>query len=185
MLVGATWFQLVLTNWPVAALPLFACPVRVPLATLPLQKKSRGAVEQKLNQRIPELTLIKQQEIEDWMDRNDWDEIDYVELSKGLGCDFLIAVDFDNFSLYEGQTLYKGRSDIGVTVFETETESVVFRLEPTMIQFPANSGQHTADTRESEFRNRYLDVISSFVARQFYSYDVKEDYAQDPTFVTN
>ena len=142
-------------------------------------------VEDKLQQRIPEIQLIKQQQIEDWMDRNDWDEIDYVELARGVECDFLITVDFDNFSLYEGQTLYKGRSDIGITVFEAETGSVAFQIEPTLIQFPANSGQHTADTREADFRNQYLDVLASYVARQFYSYDVKEDYARDPTFVAN
>ena len=142
-------------------------------------------VERKLKDRVPELTLIEQQQIEDWMDQNDWDELDYSELANGVGCDFLIAVDFKNFSLYEGQTLYKGRSDIGVSVFETAKGTVVFHLDPTLIEFPANSGQHTADTREADFRNRYLDVIASFVARQFYSYDAKEDYARDPTFVTN
>ena len=142
-------------------------------------------VERKLKVRVPELTLIEQQEIEDWMDRNDWDELDYSELANGIGCDFLIAVDFDNFSLYEGQTLYKGRSDIGINVFETAKGEVVFKLDPTLIEFPHNSGQHTADTREADFRDRYLEVLAAYVARQFYSYDSKEDFARDPTFVIN
>lgn len=140
-------------------------------------------IERKLRQRVPELTLIPQQDIEDWMDRNDWNEIDYRELSDGVDCDFLIAVDFDNFSLYEGQTLYKGRADVGLSVYESEKGETVYGLEPLLVEYPLNGGQHTADTREADFRDRYLDVISSYIARQFYSYDVKEDYARDPTFV--
>ncbi len=141
------------------------------------------SVEQKLLNRVPEIQIVGQREIEDWMDSNDWDEMDYRVLGRGINADYLIAIGLDGLSLHDGQTLYKGRATVDVRVYDIPQDKIAFRADPTEIQYPVNGGQHTADTSEREFRSRYLDVIASRIARQFYSYDVKEDYARDPTFV--
>ena len=142
-------------------------------------------VEKKLVERVPEIDLVGQQAIEEWMDTHDWNEVDYRELGDGIQTDLLVAVDLDSFSLYEGQTLYKGRANVGMTVYDIPKNKVVYEVEPSEVTFPMNGGQHTADTSESEFRRRFLEIISSAVAKHFYSYDAKEDYGRDPTFVVN
>ena len=140
-------------------------------------------VEEKLNDRIPEITIVDQQAIANWMDENDWNETDYRELAVGLEVDYLIAIELESFSLYDGQTLYQGRADISMKVFKTRTDEVAYEIESGTVQFPINGGQHTADTDEKSFRNNFLDVVASRLARHFYSYDVKEDYGRDPSFV--
>lgn len=140
-------------------------------------------VENHLNERIPEITIVDQEAINDWMDRNDWNETDYRELADGLDVDYLIAIDLGKFTLYEGQTLYKGRADVSMKVYKTETGEVAYQSPSGTIQYPVNGGQHVADTPEETFRGQFLQIIGAQIARHFYSYDVKEDFGRDPTFV--
>jgi len=140
-------------------------------------------VERMLVTRVPEITLIDQQEIADWMDRNEWNEVDYRELGDGIDTDFLIAIDFGNFTLHDGPTLYKGRADIGITVYDIPKGEVAYRVEAAQVVYPINGGQHTADTSESAFRSRFLGIISARVARHFYSYEMKEDFGRDETTI--
>ncbi|MEM7315922.1 MAG: hypothetical protein AAF497_22530, partial [Planctomycetota bacterium] len=142
-------------------------------------------VEKKLVARVPEIKLIGQQTIEEWMDTHDWNQIDYRELGQGIATDLLVTIDLDSFSLYEGQTLFKGRANVGLTVYDIPKGEIVYEVDSSEVTFPMNGGQHTADTSEREFRRRFLEVISSAVAKHFYSYDAKEDYGRDPTLVAN
>ncbi len=144
-----------------------------------------GRVESKLRERIPEITMIDQQAIELWTDEHQWNEIDYRELGEGIQTDFLIVVDLGEFSLHEGATLYKGRALVGMSVYDINAGKVVYQIDPTQVDYPVNGGQHTADTTEDAFRSRFLEIIASQVARHFYSYDLKEDYGRDPTFIGN
>lgn len=140
-------------------------------------------VEKHLNEHIPEITIVDQQGVADWMDRNDWNQTDYRELADGLGVDYLIAIDLGQFTLYEGQTLYKGRAEVAMKVYDTATGEVAYESPSGTIQYPVNGGQHVADTPEKTFRAQFLQIIGGQLARHFYSYDVKEDFGRDPTFV--
>lgn len=140
-------------------------------------------VERLLSERIPEITIVNQQAIDDWKDRNDWNETDYRELADGLQVDYLIAIDLGDFTLYNGPTLYKGSADVVMKVYKTETGEVAYESPSGKIQFPVNGGQHVADTDERAFRAQFIQIIGGQLARHFYSYDVKEDYGRDPTFV--
>ncbi len=140
-------------------------------------------VEKKLEYHIPEITIVNQEAIAAWMDENDWNETDYRELADGLDVDYLIAIDLESFSLYEGQTLYKGRADVSMRVYKTRTDEVPYEIEGGLIQYPLNGGLHSADTDEKTFRAGFLDVVASRLARHFYSYDAKEDYGRDQSFV--
>ncbi len=142
-------------------------------------------IEGKLRDRIPEIKIIDQQAIELWIDEHQWNEIDYRELGEGIQTDFLIVVDLGEFSLHEGATLYKGRATVGLTVYDITAGEVVYQIDSTELSYPINGGQHSADTTEDAFRSRFLEIIASQVARHFYSYDVKEDYGRDPTFIGN
>ena len=122
-------------------------------------------IEKKLLERVPEIRLIDQQAIEEWMDTHDWNEIDYRELGQGIETELLVAVDLDSFSLYEGQTLFKGRANVAMTVYDIAKDQIDYEVETTEVTFPMNGGQHTADTSEREFRRRFLEVISSAVAK--------------------
>jgi hypothetical protein len=137
-----------------------------------------------LQENVADVTLIEQQKIADWIDRNDWDYLDYQAVGRGVDAEMVVAIDLDSFSLHEGKTLYKGRADVNVVVYDmTQGGKEVFTYSPTQLQFPENAGHHTTDMSEEAFRRQFLNVIASRVARQFYAYDVKEDFARDASVI--
>ena len=144
----------------------------------PIIAKSVGDL---LAANVHKISVVDQQEIDDWMDRHDWDGIDYLSVGRSVKADAVVAIDIDSFSLSDSATMYKGRSDIGLTVYDVATGKVVYSNIPPQIQFPKNAVFHTADMSKREFRRRFLNVVSQRIARTFYPYDVQEDFAQDRT----
>lgn len=150
----------------------------------PVSETIARQVSALLKENVRDIQLIGQQTIEQWIDENDWNQVDYLEIGSGVGAERLIAIDLVSFSLHEGQTMYKGRADVEITVYDLSDEgAVVFQRSLPEIQFPQNSGQHTADISEREFRRQFVNVVANRIARHFYAYDFKEDFARDPTFI--
>lgn len=133
---------------------------------------------------VEKVTMIEQQKIEQWIDRNDWDYQDFLAVGRGVNADMVVAIDLDGFSLYDGPTLYKGRADVSMVVYDmTAGGHEVFAYSPNQIQHPENSSQHTTDTSERAFRSQFLFVLANRIARQFYPYDVAEDFARDASVI--
>ena len=134
---------------------------------------------------VDDVSIVDPQEIETWIDRNDWDYLNYQAVGAGVRADLVIAVDLDGFSLHQGKTLYKGRADVKMVVYDMLADGrEVFAYTPNQIQYPANAGHHTTDMSEAAFRRKFLGVVARRIARQFYSYDVKEDFASDATVIS-
>jgi hypothetical protein len=141
-------------------------------------------VGQLLETNIDKAQIIDPQRIADWIDRNDWDYINYPEVGKGVNADMVVAIDLDSFSLNDGKTLYRGRADVKVVVYDmTNGGKEVFAYTPTQVVFPENSALHATDMTEEAFRRQFLNVLASRIGRQFYSYDAKEDFARDASVV--
>jgi hypothetical protein len=133
---------------------------------------------------VSDVTVVEPQKIAEWIDRNDWDYLDYKAVARGVKAEMVVAIDLDSFSLHEGKTLYKGRADVDVVVYDMTAQGKdVFTYSPTQIQFPQNAGHHTTDMSEEAFRRQFLSVVASRIARQFYPYDVKEDFARDASLI--
>ncbi len=142
------------------------------------------AVEAYLRGNVEEVNIVPRQEIVDWMDRHDWNQIDYREVGQGVGAQVVVAIDLHNFSLYDGKTLFKGRADVELSVFDlTEGDDIVYHDEPPTIEWPVTGGRHVADASESEFRRQFVDLIGSKIARQFYPFDAAEDFGRDATLL--
>lgn len=141
---------------------------------------ARG-VERMLKENVEKITVIGQDEIADWVDKNDWDEIDYSEVGRGVKADKIVAIDVSDFQLYEGQSLYRGRAKVLVRVFDmTEGGKEAFRRQLPEIKFPITGVYHSSETSETEFRRSFLEVIARQVGRYFYDYDMAERYGRDP-----
>lgn len=140
-------------------------------------------VGRQLRANVKEIEVVDQQEIEDWIDKNDWNEIDFPEIGKDLGVDRVLAIDLNSFGLYEGKTMYKGRADVSLVVYDIPSGKEIFSYIPSQIQFPRNTGTHTTDLSENEFRRRFVNILSGRIARHFYAYDATEDFAQDSSIV--
>jgi hypothetical protein len=139
-----------------------------------------------LRQKIPKAIVIPQQQVDDWIDKNSWDAIDFVALGKGVEADLVIAIEVNSLSLYDGKTMYKGQADMQFAVYDMQQGGAeVFGRPSELVQFPVNSGISVNDvSSERQFRESFLDVIAMRVARNFFAFDINDDYARDADMLT-
>jgi hypothetical protein len=137
-----------------------------------------------LGQQVRKIEVVDPQEVADWIDQNGWDQLDYTALGEGVGAQMLVSIDLNTFSLHDGPTLYKGRADVRLRVYDIEQDGkVVFDKEPPQIQFPIQAGYYTSEISEREFRRKFLAVLAQRIARHFFAYELIEDFAQDTTLI--
>ena len=147
----------------------------------PLSDKIEHYVATKLLGNIEDIELISNRDIENWVDINGWDETELEELGKGVEADFVLAINIDDYSIREGATIYKGRSELTVTVVDTATGKVTHTMGPNHMEYPEN-GRPAIQSNDRKFESFYLSWLTERIARQFYSHDPNTDVADDAAF---
>lgn len=142
------------------------------------------AVEGLLKRNVAEIDVVPQSDIYAWRDTQDWDELDYQALGEGVGAEMVVAIELASFRLYNGPTMYKGRANMATTVYDLSlTGEPVFTQIPGEHVFPANVAYATTDMSENKFRRQFMISLAHRIAKNFYAYDKKDDFAADPTVV--
>jgi hypothetical protein len=134
-------------------------------------------VDQQLRQRVRGINVIGQHEVARWLDENSW--VDYPALGKAIDADYVVGIDLEQFRLFEGSTLYRGRAAVTVRVFEVKTGEVVFQKRIDKYEFPANGAIPTSDRSEPEFRAMFLTMLGQRIARSFYAYESRDVFAEE------
>lgn len=134
-------------------------------------------VDQQLRQRVRGINVIGQHEVERWLDENSW--VDYPALGKAIDADYVVGIDLEQFRLFEGSTLYRGRAAVTVRVFEVKTGEAVFQKRIDKYEFPANGAIPTSDRSETEFRAMFLTMLGQRIARSFYAYESRDVFAEE------
>ena len=101
-----------------------------------------------LERNIRRAEVIGQQEVARWIDENEL--LEYPELGKALDADIVIGIDLEDFRLYEGSTLYRGKATV-----------------------------HATDCSEQQFRGMFMQVLSGKIARIFYPHDSRTHFAEE------
>ncbi|MCE9554718.1 MAG: hypothetical protein K8T91_15280 [Planctomycetes bacterium] len=123
-----------------------------------------------LKKNVPHIRLISQKDVDDWMDNNEMKSC--AELGKALRADKVVAIDLAQLSLYDGKTLFQGRAQANLTVYDIRDGSSV-ELRPADVSYPPKNGVPT-DIPEQQFRARFLEVLCGQLARRFYRFDSGE-----------
>lgn len=140
-----------------------------------------GYIHMYLNQNVKKVELVRPEEIDQWLSVHQSVDTDYVEIGKAVKADKLLAIDISKMRVKDGPTLFRGRCDIGVTVYDISNKgAIVFRKQIPDFTFPKDSAA-IADTSETKFRNMYLKIIANKVAGMFYPVDPTADYGLDAT----
>ncbi|MCE9545978.1 MAG: hypothetical protein K8T25_10725 [Planctomycetia bacterium] len=120
-----------------------------------------------LKKEVTKIHLVPQKEVNDWMDNNEMKS--YVELGKALKVDRVVAIDLDRLSLYDGRTLFQGKCQAHLTVYDVETgEATELKLLSTA--YPPRNGVPT-DIPEQQFRQKFVSIVAGQIARRFHSFD--------------
>lgn len=132
-----------------------------------------------LGEKVPKIKMIDQRKIAKWADENQWEE--YVEVGKAVKADMVVAIDLENFSTLQGQTLYQGKANATVRVFDCKKSGnkEVFKKHLPQSVYPPNSSVPTSERTEQEFRHDFLVVLADQIGRHFYAHDPHADIGMD------
>lgn len=137
-----------------------------------------------LRANVKDIELVRADEIADWIDREGWDEIDYREIGRGVKAESVVAIGLEGFSIREGSSLYYGRANVTVTVYDiAEGGHEVFRKSLPEIKFPTTGPYPVGDLSEVQFRRAFIKTLSQRTARYFYPYNVADDFSRDSAFI--
>jgi hypothetical protein len=133
-----------------------------------------------LQDQVPKIKVIDQKKIAKWTDENTWEE--YPEVGKAMKADMVVAVDLESFSLYQGQTLYQGKANATVRVFDcskTGKGKEVFRKSIPQCVYPPNMQIPASEKTEADFRHEFELELANRIARHFFSHDPYADLGKD------
>jgi hypothetical protein len=134
-----------------------------------------------LASKLPKTKFVNQEEIKQWIEGSSVSESDILAIGDGVKADYVIAVDILKLQLKDGPTLFRGRSDLSLTVLDVKTKKPIFRKAMPEYAYPVMAGQSTTETDERKFRGVYLTNVASKLSRYFYPHEFGEDVAMDAT----
>jgi len=134
-----------------------------------------------MSAKVKDIELVPQSQVERWANEQDWENVDYEAIGKGVKADYVVAVELIGLQLKDGDTLYRGRCDCYTTVYEVGKGNKPAYRAPSMqnFSFPSQAGQPVTGTDENSFRRQFLSVVAKRVARNFHPYNPDEDIAAD------
>ncbi len=133
---------------------------------------------ERLKQNIKKISIVPQSAIDDWKDKNGWDEENFYQIGRGVNAEMVVAIEISSYSLHDGQTMYKGRTSVSTTVFDMQTGTVCFRRGPEEYIFP-KSGQPAIQNTDRQFEELFLNKLCDHLGRRFYEFEQKDTIAED------
>ena len=131
-----------------------------------------------LQDKVSKIKVVDAQKVNKWCDENTWEE--YTEVGKALKADVVVGVELERFSIYQAQTLYQGKANAVVRVYDCKDGGkVLFEKILPQTVYPPNTYIQTSDVQETEFRREFMGVLADQIARHFYSHDPYADLGQD------
>jgi len=130
-----------------------------------------------LGTNVPKIEVIEQRKVDEWMDNNMWE--DYVEVGRALEADVVLGLDLEQFSIYESQTLYRGKANVTMKLYDCESGNLLVDKTLPQTVYPPNAAKATSDLQESAFRREFLKNLAEEVGRHFYPHDPRANFAAD------
>jgi len=133
--------------------------------------------------KLPKATFVRQDEIDSWLDGKSSRDQDFVAIGEAVKADYLISVEMLDLKLKDGQTLFRGRSNLTVRVWDVKSSKIAFQKSLPEYTYPIMAGQATTETDEPKFRRVYLMNVADKIGRYFYAHEFGEDVAMDATIL--
>lgn len=140
-------------------------------------------VSAQLKKSVKKCQVISPAKVEEWIDTHEWDRTNFAEMGRGVDAEIVVAIQLSSYTIKEGQTLYKGRVNLAVTVFDVSRGGeIVFSHGPMDYIFPKN-GRPAIQTSEQQFETVYLAKLTDYIARLFYDSDRLDNVAEDASML--
>lgn len=127
---------------------------------------------------VKNIDVVNPREVDNWVDESDWG--DFRELAQAVHASKVVYIELEGFELYKGKTLYQGRADVTVTVYDMKNRSkVLWDKQIGEVLYPVNSGIPAQDKPVQQFEREFVDIIANRVASNFYRHDPNDSFATD------
>jgi hypothetical protein len=137
-------------------------------------------VELTLQKEVSGIEIVQHEEVADWTDNHDWEGVDFNEIGRAVNAERVLAIELSSYSLHSGQTMYQGKVDAEISVYDIEDRGrVKFHKDLFEYKFPENHGRPAIGTSEKKFEQGFLRMLSAKIANYFYDYDMATDVATD------
>lgn len=132
-----------------------------------------------MSKKISKIQIVNPQKIEQWTDEHEWES--FVDVGRAVKSDYVVGLELEEFSLYQGQTIYQGRATVGIKVYDVKKKGSGPVYEKTLPRFsyPPSGGVATADKSEDQFRREFIALLAERIGRSFYAFDPRDDAALD------
>jgi hypothetical protein len=135
-------------------------------------------VSELLVEHVKSIDVVNPREVDNWVDESDWG--DFRELAQAVHADKVVHIELDDFDLFKGKTLYQGRADVTVTVYNMKEHSKeVWSRHLGEVLYPVNSGIPAQDKPVQQFEREFVEIIADRVATNFYRHDPNDNFAMD------
>jgi hypothetical protein len=137
-------------------------------------------VSELLVKNVKGIDVVNPREVDNWVDESDWG--DFGELAEAVRADLVVHVVLDDFELYKGKTLYQGRADVTVSVYDMRDHSrLVWESHLGELLYPVNSGIPAQDKPVQQFEREFVGIVADQIAMNFYKHDPTAAFAMDAT----
>jgi len=131
-----------------------------------------------LTTNVKKVKIVDPAKVAEWTDENSWDE--YTEIGRALDAELVIGIDLENFRLYQSQTLFQGRANLALRVFDMKKDGeMVYQKVLPEVVFPPNRCIDTGSMPEDQFRRLFVADVAEQIGRSFYPHDAHADLAKD------
>lgn len=135
-------------------------------------------VSEKLAKNVKKIDVVNPREVDKWVDESDWG--DFRELAKAVHADMVVQIELEDFDLFKGKTLYQGRADVTVAVYDVKDHNkIIWDRKLGELLYPTNSGIPAQDKPVQQFEREFVEIVADRVATEFYRHDPHEDFAMD------
>lgn len=126
---------------------------------------------------VPKIQIVEQRKVDEWMDNNMWE--DYLEVGRALDADVVLGIDLEQFSIYESQTLFRGKANVTMKLYDCETGNLLVDRAMPQTVYPPNAAKTTYDVQEAAFLREFLANVADQIGRHFYPHDPRANFAAD------
>ena len=135
-------------------------------------------VSELLVDHVKNVDVVNPREVDNWLDESDWG--DFKELAKAVHAEKVVYIEMNDFELFKGKTLYQGRADVSVTIYDMQNKNrLVWDRHFGEILYPTNSGIPAQDKPEQQFEREFVDIVATRIAEHFYKHDANSAFAID------
>lgn len=127
-------------------------------------------VGQLLKQNGKRVKIVKQSDVNNWTDENPNEEL--YAIGQGVSADLVLGIDLEDFSLFQGQTLYQGKAQVRLSVCNVNDDGEIIWEKPMrQVIWPARGGRPAQDEPVQQFQREYIEILATEIGNHFYAHD--------------